>query len=153
MIYPLTEMELTWKSIKKYLKALIGTPKIWLTHTFVHLLTTGCCRLLLFKIGVADPLPLKLILMTRPYSRRASATKIMQISNHRSIIEKVSDDGVFSWVFPDKLISIRRIVTMSAIRPDIKSGGIMKLENPIGVSDFQLIVKCEFSDMTTLTRI
>ena len=131
-------------NMKEYLEALIGTSKIWLTHTFVHLLTTGCCRLLLFKIGVADPLPLKLILMTRPYSRRASATKIIQISNHRSIIEKVSDDGVFSWVFPDKLISIRRIVTISAIRPDIKSGGIMKLENQIGVSDFNLLLFVNF---------
>ena len=68
-------------------------------------------------------------------------------------MEKVSDDGVFSWVFPDILISIRRIVTMSAIRPDIKSGGIMKLENQIGVSDFQVIFMCELSDFNTLTRI
>ena len=69
--------------------------------------------------------------MTRPYSKRASVTKMMHIRIHRSIIENVSDDGVFPCALPDMLISIRRIVIKSAIRPGIKSGGMMKLEKQI----------------------
>ena len=75
----------------------------------------------------AGPLLLYLILMTRPYSKRASETKMMQIRIHRSIIENVSDDGVFLCASPEMLMSIKRIVIKSAIRPGIKSGGIMKL--------------------------
>ena len=56
---------------------------------------------------------------------------MMHIRIHRSIIENVSDDGVFPCALPDMLISIRRIVIKSAIRPGIKSGGMMKLEKQI----------------------
>ena len=69
--------------------------------------------------------------MTRPYSNSASVTNMMHNRIHRSIIENVSDDGVFPCALPDMLISIRRIVIKSAIRPGIKSGGMMKLEKQI----------------------
>ena len=53
---------------------------------------------------------------------------MMQINIQRSINENVSDDGVFSLALPAMLISIKRTVIKSAIRPGIKSGGMMKLE-------------------------
>ena len=116
-------------------KICIGIKVLILSADKLHVnmqVTFGQSVQLSIRCTSADgPLSLYLIFITRPYSNKASVTKMMHIRIHRSIIENVSDEGVFPWALPDMLISIRRIVIKSDIRPGIKSGGMMKLEKQI----------------------
>ena len=69
-----------------------------------------------------------LICMTMAYSKSAIATKMVQVSSHRSMREKVPVTGDFSLADADMLMSIRSVVMRRDILPGTSSEGIKKLE-------------------------